>query len=301
MQPEKNYNLITILGPTATGKTSLAVKLADHFDGEIISADSRQVYKYMNIGTGKDLDDYRLKGKTVPFHLIDIAEPGEEFNLYRFNEEFRKSFEAIILRKRTPFLVGGSGMYLSSVIQQYHLIKDEQTEIDKLNKLSLQELRSIYFQLETSPHNITDTEDKERLIKAISILRSSETETGIPEINSFNIGIKISKDDLKRRINARLKKRFKEGMIDEVKGLIERGISIERLKQYGLEYKFISQYLNNELNYNDMFQKLNSAINNFAKRQRTWFRKMEKEGVEINWIDPGDFSSAKSLISSNFS
>lgn len=301
MKPEKNYNLIAILGPTATGKTRLAAILANHFDGEIISADSRQVYKHMNIGTGKDLDDYKVKDKTIPYHLIDIAEPGEEFNLYRFKEEFKNSFEGITRRHKIPFLVGGSGMYLSSVIQDYHLVKDEQKEIEKLNEHSLEELRSIFFQLETSPHNITDIEDKERLIKAISILRSSESKLDIPKITSLNIGIKISKDELKKRIKTRLKKRFEEGMIDEVKKLIEMGISVERLKLYGLEYKFIAQYLNDELYYNDMFQKLNSAINNFAKRQGTWFRKMEKEGVEIHWIEAGDLTSAKILINNNFS
>ena len=278
-----NYDLITILGCTATGKTKLAVKLADYFNGEIISADSRQVYRGMNIGTGKDLSEYSIQGKQIPFHLIDIIEPTEEFNLYSYQQLFYKSFNDIKDRSKLPFLVGGTGMYLSSILQNYNLSKaDFEKENQILSSYSDDELRDILKDLNPSLHNTTDLNDRERIIKSIAVSKTEQEKTKAQNIDSLVIGVNLSRDEIKKRITARLKKRFdEEGMIEEVKSLMDSGISYDKMIFFGLEYKFIAQYLKGELNKNDMFQKLNSAIHSFAKRQMTWFRKMEKEGVVI--------------------
>ena len=293
------YNLITILGSTAVGKTNLAAKLAFRFDGEIISADSRQVYKGMNIGTGKDYNDYFVNGQKVNYHLIDIVEPYEEFNLFLFKENFIKSFDYIQEKGKLPFLVGGSGLYLSSVLQKYNLQKAdfESEEYDYLKKLSHEDLKNQLKELNFTLHNTTDLTDNERTIKAI-IVEKTKTRNTNPsqEINSLNIGIKLSREEIKTRITKRLNKRLDAGMVDEVKRLIDLGIDFERLNFFGLEYKYIGFFLKGEYNYNDMKQKLNSAIHNFAKRQMTWFRKMEKEGIKINWIDGPDYESAVNII-----
>ena len=321
-----NYDLITILGCTATGKTKLAVQLTDCFNGEIISADSRQVYRGMNIGTGKDLSEYSIQGKQIPFHLIDIIEPTEEFNLFSFQQLFYKSFKDIQNRNKLPFLVGGTGMYLSSILQNYNLSKaDFESVQQKYSSLSDEELRNELKKLNPDLHNTTDLNDRERIIKAIAIAKvhghfepESSGEKSVvtkhkdfsvtsfsrndneKKIKSLTIGVKLSRDEIKKRITARLKKRLdEEGMIEEVKSLMESGISYDKMIFFGLEYKFIAQYLKGELNKNDMFQKLNSAIHSFAKRQMTWFRKMEREGVVINWIDGPDFNKAKELIECN--
>jgi tRNA dimethylallyltransferase len=317
------YDLITILGCTATGKTKLAVQLADCFDGEIISADSRQVYRGMNIGTGKDLSEYSINGKKIPFHLIDIIDPSEEFNLYSFQKSFYKSFNEIKNRNKLPFFVGGTGMYLSSILQDYNLNKaDFETYNQNLSSFSDDDLRAMLKVLNPSLHNSTDLNDRERIVKAIAVAKSNsyidldqsreksvnkkEKDFSVvpllrndsnKKFNSLNIGIYLSRDEIKKRITARLKKRLdEEGMIDEVKSLMDSGISYDKMIFFGLEYKFIAQFLKGELNKNDMFQKLNSAIHAFAKRQMTWFRKMEREGVVINWIDGPDFNKAKALI-----
>jgi len=293
------YNLITILGSTAVGKTNLAAKLAFRFDGEIISADSRQVYKGMNIGTGKDYNDYFVNGHKVNYHLIDIVEPYEEFNLFLFKENFIKSFGYIKEKGKLPFLVGGSGLYLSSVLQKYNLQKAdfESKEYEYLKKQSHADLKNQLKELNFNLHNTTDLTEKERTIKAI-IVEKTKTLDSIPspEINSLNIGIKLSREEIKTRITKRLNERLDAGMVDEVKKLIDSGINFERLNFFGLEYKYIGLFLKGEYNYNDMKQKLNSAIHNFAKRQMTWFRKMEKEGIKINWIDGPDYESAVNII-----
>ena len=293
------YDLITILGSTAVGKTNLAAKLAFRFDGEIISADSRQVYKGMNIGTGKDYNDYFVNGHKVNYHLIDIVEPYEEFNLFLFKENFIKSFDYIKEKSKLPFLVGGSGLYLSSVLQKYNLQKAdfESKEYNYLKTLSHEDLKNQLNELNFNLHNTTDLAEKERTIKAI-IVEKSKTLDSIPspEINSLNIGIKLSREEIKKRITARLNERLDAGMVDEVKRLLDLGIDFDRLNFFGLEYKFIGLFLKGEYNYNDMKQKLNSAIHNFAKRQMTWFRKMEKEGIKINWIDGPDYESAVNII-----
>lgn len=292
------FNLITILGPTATGKTKLAVQLADCFNGEIISADSRQVYRGMNIGTGKDLSEYFIDGRQIPYHLIDIIDPTEEFNLFSFQQNFYKSFDEIKSKNKLPFLVGGTGMYLSSVLQKYTLGKaDFEKEKQILSSYSDDELRDILKDLNPTLHNTTDLNDRERIIKAIAVSKTEQEKTEAQNIESLVIGVNLSRDEIKKRITARLKKRLdEEGMIDEVKTLMDSGVSYDKMIFFGLEYKFIAKYLTGELNKNDMFQKLNSSIHSFAKRQMTWFRKMEKEGVVINWIDGPDFNKAKELI-----
>lgn len=292
------FNIITILGPTATGKTKLAVQLANHFNGEIISADSRQVYRGMNIGTGKDLSDYKINGKNIPYHLINVVDPTEEFDLYNFLKMFYDAFEDITNRNKLPFLVGGTGLYLSSVLQNYILNKADFEKIhQEYSSFSDEELKNILKQLNPSLHNTTDLNDRKRILRAIAVANAKKNHTQEVKINSLNIGVNLSRDEVKKRITARLKKRLdEEGMIEEVKSLLESGISYDKMMFFGLEYKFIAQYIRGELNKNDMFQKLNSAIYSFAKRQMTWFRKMEREGVVINWIDGADFNKAKQLI-----
>ncbi len=292
--------LIVILGPTATGKTKLAARLAFEFDGEIISADSRQVYKGMNIGTGKDLDDYVVNGKKVPYHLIDILEPEEEYNLYSFKENFLQAYDDILARGKSPFLAGGTGMYLSAIINNYQLkqINFEADEYAKLNSLNFDELKNILLTVKSTLHNKTDLVDKERVIKAILVAKAMENKLN-RNISSLIIGINLERPEVKKRITERLKKRLDEGMIDEIKMLVENGISFEKLNYFGLEYKFAGMYLKGELSYAEMFQKLNSAIHNFAKRQMTWFRKMEKEGTQIHWIQGNDFEEAKEIIIKN--
>lgn len=295
-----NYELITILGPTAVGKTRLAALLARKFNGEIISADSRQVYKRMNIGTGKDLEDYIINGETVKYHLIDILEPTEEFNVYLFQELFYNSFNKIQSNGKLPFLVGGTGMYLSSILSSYNLpkVNFESGRREELNKKSKKELIAYLKKINANLHNTTDLEIKERIIKAILTAEKTQDRKEIvkQKIKTFTIGIKEERDKIKKNITERLKFRLANGMIEEVKSLMEEGLSYEKLKFFGLEYKYVSMYLMNELNYNDMSQKLNSAIHKFAKRQMTWFRKMEKEGIEIHWLEGPDFNKAQELI-----
>jgi tRNA dimethylallyltransferase len=303
------FNLITILGATATGKTRLAVQLADYFSGEIISADSRQVYRGMNIGTGKDLSDYIINGKQIPYHLIDVIDPTEEFDLYKFQRMFYNSFEDVSKRNKLPFLVGGTGMYLSSILQNYNLSKADFENVEReYSSLRDEEVKNILIELNPVLHNTTDLTDRNRILKAIAIAKteshfspdlSGEKSVNSKEkvVNSLVIGVNLSRDEIKKRITARLKKRLdEENMIDEVKSLMDSGITYDKMIFFGLEYKFIAQYLKGELNKNDMFQKLNSAIHAFAKRQMTWFRKMERESVVINWIDGADFIKAKQLI-----
>ncbi len=301
------YNLISILGPTATGKTKLAVKLAHHFNGEIISADSRQVYRKMNIGTGKDLNDYEVEVTKIPYHLIDIVEPIEEFNLFSYKENFFKSYFQIIQKNKIPFLVGGTGLYLSSIIQKYDLKKvDFRKNYNYLNSLSEEKLISMLIELNPKLHNTTDLDNKERIIKAIQIaqqsLENNYNKSNEENINiaSLNIGIKMERKLLKENIKTRLKYRLENGMIEEVENLINEGITFERLNSFGLEYRYISLFLQKEINYNDLFQKLNSSIYKFAKRQESWFKKMEREGVKIFWIDGPNYEAAKSIIEQYF-
>ncbi len=295
-----NDKLIVILGPTAVGKTQFAVKLADKFEGEIISADSRQVYKYMDIGTGKDLVDYEVEGKNIPYHLIDVIEPSEEFDLFQFRKLFKVAFQKIISKNHVPFLVGGTGLYIHSILKNYNLI-----EVDfnipryrELELLPIEQLKEIVITKVSNIHNTTDLIDKERMIKAIIIAEQNVSSNPKNDfiLSTLVIGLVDNREKIKENITKRLKQRLKNGMIEEVENLIKKGISYEKLDFFGLEYKFIGKYLKGELNYNDMYQKLNSAIHKFAKRQMTWFRKMEREGIDINWIEKGSEEKAFLLV-----
>ncbi|WP_338393048.1 tRNA (adenosine(37)-N6)-dimethylallyltransferase MiaA [Fulvitalea axinellae] len=282
--------LITILGPTASGKTALATKLAALVNGEIISADSRQVYRGMDIGTGKDLDEYEVDGLKIPYHLIDIVEPSYEYNVFEFQKHCLKAYSDICGRGNTPILCGGTGMYIESVMKGYRLVEvPENPELRAfLSTFSNEELVDRLKTLR-EVHNTTDSVNRDRIIRAIEIesyqKSHPEAVNDFPEINHKIFGIQIERETLKQRITERLKARLANGMVEEVEDLLEKGFTAEQLKFYGLEYKFVTQFATGELNRNDMFQKLNSAIHAFAKRQMTWFRKMEREGRQIHWID----------------
>ncbi|MEI7812659.1 MAG: tRNA (adenosine(37)-N6)-dimethylallyltransferase MiaA [Ignavibacteria bacterium] len=294
-----NYNLVTILGATAVGKTSLAARLAYEFNGEIISADSRQVYRGMDIGTGKDLKDYLVDGHVIPYHLIDIINPTEEYNLFLFLKHFYCAHEQITGNGKLPFLVGGTGLFLNSALCGYTLKEvPGQAGCQLLSSLSTDELKERLIKLNPKLHNTTDLIERERIINAILVAEAEEIEHSVKriKITPLVIGIDMERDKIKERITFRLKERLRAGMIDEVKSLIDNKVSYEKLKFFGLEYKFAARYLLGELNYNDMQQKLNSAIYNFAKRQMTWFRKMEREGVIIHWIQGGDIDEARKII-----
>lgn len=295
--------LITILGPTATGKTKIAAKLAHKFSGEIISADSRQVYIGMDIGTGKDLSDYVIENEMVQYHLIDIVHPNHEFNLFSFKKLFTKAFHDIKSRNKLPFLVGGTGLYLSSILQNYDLKQADfnSTAANELRKKSIEELREQTLKLIPNLHVKGDLQSKERMVKAILVAEAEKELKALPSINALILGINFPRDEIKARITDRLAKRMKEGLIDEVKKLIQSGITHERLESFGLEYKFISYYLSDKMNYDEMFQKLNTAIHQFSKRQMTWFRKMEREGVKIIWLNGHDFEKACTLIEKGLS
>jgi tRNA dimethylallyltransferase len=295
-------NLITILGPTASGKTRLAVRLAKDFNGQIISADSRQVYRRMNIGTGKDLEEYIIDGNQVEYHLIDIIDPEEEFNLFEFKRKFYQLFDLIMLKGKLPFLVGGTGLYISSVLQNYKLRNADFSSgrAEELRGFDLDKLQKILYSKITNIHTKSDLLNKERIVRAILVAEAqSDEEEKIPAIDSVVIGIKVERETIKKRITDRLNKRLNTGMIAEVENLIKSGISFEKLDSFGLEYRYISLYIKGELNYDDMVQKLKSAIHNFAKRQMTWFRKMEREGILINWIEAEDYPKARQIIIEN--
>ena len=294
------FNLLTILGPTASGKTRLAVSLASELDGEIISADSRQVFRGMDIGSGKDLHEYG----DVPYHLIDILESGAEFSVFAFQRLFREAFEDIAGRGRLPVLCGGTGLYLDAVLRGYRMLEvpeDPQLRAG-LEKLDADELAAMLRELKPEQHNTSDLLERSRTIRAIEIARFERDQAGqqeaLPEIRSLTIGIRWERGELRRRITERLRMRLESGMIEEVQRLHEGGVAWERLDYYGLEYRYIGAYLQSKLNRNDMFQQLNSAIHDFAKRQENWFKKMERNGVTINWVDgAGDpLAEARSLI-----
>lgn len=297
-----NYNLITILGPTAVGKTRLAAQLAFHFNGEIISADSRQVYKYLDIGTGKDFSDYIVEGKQINHYLIDVIELPDEFNLFDFYKNFFKYYHQITERSKQPFLVGGTGLYLSSIVQNYDLkeTENESELIETFQSKSYDELKKIYLELNPNPHNITDFATKERIIQAIIVAKAQKPVENKIHINSLNIGVNPGRDVVKKRIKERLERRLNEGMIQEVESLLNKNISSERLIRLGLEYKFITEYLTGEISFDKMKEDLYKAICAFAKRQMTWFRKMEREGVKIFWLTEPDFESAKKIIEKEY-
>lgn len=283
------YDLITVLGPTACGKTRLAVALADRVGGEILSADSRQVYRGMDIGTGKDLADYEINGHSIPYHLIDIAEPGSKYNVYEFQGDFLKAYRGVVERGAVPIMCGGTGLYLESVLRGYRLIPvPENPALRKsLEGKTLSELTEILKGYKTL-HNTTDVDTTKRAIRAIEIeecYRNTPVEAGaFPDLKSLNIGIDISRDMRRELISSRLEKRLEEGMIDEIKGLLAKGISADDLIYYGLEYKYVTLYVTGQLEYKYLLQELEVAIHQFAKRQMTWFRGMERRGIHIEWI-----------------
>ncbi|HPI70922.1 MAG TPA: tRNA (adenosine(37)-N6)-dimethylallyltransferase MiaA [Tenuifilaceae bacterium] len=286
----KGYNLITILGPTAGGKTAVAANLAFAIGGEVISGDSRQVYRGMDLGTGKDLHDYTVNGKQVPYHLIDIVDAGYQLNVYEYQQHFVEAFNDISGRGAFPILCGGSGMYIEAAIKGYKLIAvPENPELrGKLASLEMHELEEMlksYKQL----HNQTDTVNRKRLVRAIEIeeyyARVGEGEHSYPRLQNIIFGIAFPRHQQRERITQRLKQRLDEGMVDEVKSLLDKGIKPPELIYYGLEYKWITRFLMGEIGYHEMFTGLNTAIHQFGKRQMTWFRKMERSGIPIHWID----------------
>ena len=291
--------LITILGPTACGKTSLAAALALRVDGEIISADSRQVYRRMDIGTGKDLSDYRpvVDGSTVniPYHLIDICEPGTKYNLYQYQQDFANAYADITARGKQPILCGGTGLYIEAVLKGYHLspVPQNQELRDRLEGRSLQELTDMLVELKakngSTMHNTTDVDSCQRAIRAIEIetynMEHPMPKRELPPVDSLIIGLQIDRELRRERISRRLKDRLEEGMVDEIRGLLDSGIAAEDLIYYGLEYKYVTQYVIGQLSYDEMFRQLEIAIHQFAKRQMTWFRGMERRGFTIHWID----------------
>lgn len=298
MTPD-SYTLLVILGPTASGKTALAVALARELGGEIISADSRQVFRGMDIGTGKDLHEYQ----GVPHHLIDILEPGEEFSVFAFQRLFLAAFEDIRQRRALPVLCGGTGMYLDAALRGYRMQEvpvDEQLR-GRLAEKSDQELSQFLLELRPDQHNSTDLKDRNRTLRAIEIALyqpdAAITEP-FPDIRPVVIGIRRERSRLRERITQRLRQRLEDGMVEEVRLLHQEGVTWERLDYYGLEYRYIGAHLRGDLDYNTMFQKLNSSIHDFAKRQETWFRRMERNGVVINWVDgDGDpLKEAKKLL-----
>ena len=285
-----NYDLVTILGPTASGKTPLAAALAYRLNAEIISGDSRQVYRRMDLGTGKDLADYVVDGKRIPYHLIDIVEPGYKYNVFEFQRDFLQAYDEIRQRGVLPILCGGTGMYIESVLKGYKLlpVPENQELRASLADKSLEELTTIlagYKKL----HNSTDVDTVKRAIRAIEIeeyyRQQPVSAREFPAINSLVIGVDIDRDLRRAKITRRLKQRLDEGMVDEVRALLDAGIPDEDLIYYGLEYKYLTLYAVGQLTYDEMFHQLEIAIHQFAKRQMTWFRGMERRGFNIHWID----------------
>ena len=287
--------MITILGPTASGKTPVAARLAAEIGGEVISADSRQVYRRMDIGTGKDLADYVVDGRQIPYHLIDIREPGTKYNLFEYQQDFFDAYEAIRSRGAVPILCGGTGLYIEAVLKGYHLspVPQNQTLRDSLEGRSLVELTQMLTELKaktgSNMHNTTDVDSCQRAIRAIEIetynIEHPTPRRELPPVDSIIIGIDIDRELRREKITRRLKARLEEGMVEEVKALLDEGIPADDLIYYGLEYKFVTEYLTGQITYDEMFTRLEIAIHQFAKRQMTWFRGMERRGFKIHWID----------------
>lgn len=285
-----NLPLITILGPTASGKTALATHLAAEIDADIISADSRQVYRQMDIGTGKDLSDYQIDDKRIPYHLIDIVEPGTKYNLFQYQQDFLKVYDDLLKRRKRAILCGGSGLYIESVLDGYKMtsvpVNDElRAELKDYTEAQLeQRLKSV-----KKLHNNADFDTRQRTVRAIEIAeyqkQNANSIPDFPTIPYIIIGVAMERETVCQSIYSRLKQRLRDGMIDEVQALLDSGIAPIDLEYYGLEYKFVTQYLQGEFSYNYMVEHLNIAIRQFAKRQMTWFRRMERNGFKINWID----------------
>lgn len=298
-------DLLTILGPTASGKTNVAVKLAHMLDAEIISADSRQVYRRMDLGTGKDLEEYQIDGIEIPYHLINIAEPGTKYNVFEYQRDFLEAHEAIKARGKRVIVCGGTGLYLESILRSYRLSPVPQNpELrEKLQGKSLAELTELLCTYKKL-HNSTDVDSPQRAIRAIEIAEYY-THTPIddrpfPKLSSYNIGIQVDRETRRNRITTRLKKRLECGMIDEVRALLDEGIPAEDLIYYGLEYKYLTLHATGQLSYDEMFRQLEIAIHQFAKRQMTWFRGMERRGTSIHWLTPEEAIAGKWLKSTDW-
>ena len=296
----ENYNLLAIIGATATGKTSLAVELARQLDGEILSADSRQVYRGLDLGSGKDLDEYG----NIPYHLIDIIDPADEYDLFHYQKDFHQAYDDIVSRDKTPIMCGGSSMYINAILNNYEMKEVTVDEAQRLTwqKKSLSELQQLLTTLKPEQHNQTDLIDRDRLIRALEIATQEQNHSTIDSsytsINPLVIALEWPREIRSKRIVERLKARFDDGMVEEVKSLHEQGVSWDKLYYFGLEYRLIALFLQDELNYNDMFQKLASAIAKFAKKQDTWLRKMEREGLSIQRLEGGPdlFNRAMAII-----
>jgi tRNA dimethylallyltransferase len=297
------HNLIVILGPTASGKTRLAARLAARISAELISADSRQVYRGMDIGTGKDLAEYIVDGVPVPYHLIDVAEPGHLFSVFEFQQRFYECFREIRARGRMPIVVGGTGLYIESVLREYRMppVLENAALREELEALSMEELAARLLHLNPALHNTTDLTGRERLIRAIEIAEhSSKHGSGDviqrPDIVPLVIGVRWDRPVIRERITKRLKERLDQGMIEEVQSLREAGVSWDRLDEMGLEYRYVSRYLRGEMSRDEMFKTLNIRIHQFAKRQDTWFRGMERRGISIHWIEGSDEAALPELV-----
>lgn len=287
--------MITILGPTACGKTSVATRLAARIGGEILSADSRQVYRRMDIGTGKDLQDYIVDGQPIPYHLIDIAEPGTRYDLFRYQRDFYYAYRGIVERGKTPILCGGTGLYIEAVLRGYALspVPQNQALRERLEGKSLPELTDILARLKaenhSAMHNLTDVDSPRRAIRAIEIELYNKEHAAdrrtLPPVPSRVFGIAVPREERRRRITARLQERLQNGLVEEVRALLRSGIPPQDLIYYGLEYRYVTQYAIGELTYDEMFRRLEIAIHQFAKRQMTWFRGMERRGTRIHWLD----------------
>ena len=287
--------MITILGPTACGKTTLAAHLAARIGGEIISADSRQVYRRMDIGTGKDLDDYVVDGKQIPYHLIDIMEPGTKYNLFQYQQDFHDAYNDIRSRGAEPILCGGTGLYIEAALKGYALSPVPQNAELRasLEGKSLEKLTSMLVLLKqkngSTMHNTTDVDTAQRAIRAIEIetynAEHPMPERQLPGVESLVIGVNIDREARRERITQRLRQRLENGMVEEIRAIIDSGVAPEDLIYYGLEYKYVTEYVIGKTSYEEMFRALEIAIHQFAKRQMTWFRGMERRGTVIHWID----------------
>ena len=284
---KKNYNLIVVFGATASGKTRLGVELAKHVNGEIISADSRQVYKGLDIGSGKDLDEYG----NVPYHLIDIIEPGLEYSVFQFQHDFVSCFNDIQHRGKMPLLVGGTGLYIDAVVSGYEFVQVEKDWDlrEQLTQLPLEQVQAMLKELSQEQFDSIDIAVRPRLYRAIEIARSKNSavqpKLNLPQITPLYFAIKWDRKVLRKRITTRLEQRFESGMVEEVQGLLDRGVSHEKLERFGLEYRLVSQFIEGKLSYDEMFNKLNTSIHQYAKRQDTWFRKIERRGDKVYWLE----------------
>jgi len=300
----RRFNLLVILGPTASGKTRLAAVAARRIGGEIISADSRQVYRGMNLGTGKDLSEYSTGGATVPYHLIDILDPSEAFSVFDYQRRFHRCFREITARGKVPILVGGSGLYLEAAIRGYDLpeVPIDRALRDRLAGEEMETLRRRLLARRPAVHNTTDLRDRERLIRAIEIAEFAperpRDSNGPAPLSPLIVGIGCPRDVLRGRITDRLKARLASGMVEEVLGLHEKGVSWGRIDSFGLEYRYIGLHLRGEITREELFRTLNIRIGQYAKRQDTWFRRMERKGIRIHWIESGDADGVMALIGS---